>query len=65
MTKKEALIISAYTGVLMVDFKSYHSFLEERIGRPIMSHELSEERFMAKIKECVKKDFLAICAEIK
>ena len=52
MTKEEALIISAYTGYLLVsDFSEVHNFCEQTLGRPIFTHEFADHNFQEKIKE--------------
>jgi len=37
MTKKEAVIVSAYTGYLLVPFGDVHEYIEKKMGRPVMS----------------------------
>lgn len=32
MTKREAAIVSAYTGYLIGEFKDYHAYVEEIMG---------------------------------
>lgn len=39
--KKEAAIVSAYTGVLIGDFNEMHRYIEEIMGRQVFTHELS------------------------
>lgn len=39
MTKQERIIVSAYTGVSMCDFGDIHGYIEEKLGRPIWTHE--------------------------
>lgn len=63
MTKREKLIVGAYTGVLMTDFSDLHEFIEEKLGRPVYTHELADKLVVNEIKEAVKKDFLKLCEE--
>lgn len=58
MTKKEAAIVSAYTGYLCGDFDDLHAYLETLFGRPIFTHELPQ--MMDQIHERSKPDFLAL-----
>lgn len=61
MTKREAAIVSAYTGYLIGEFSDFHAYAEEIIGRPIFTHEipiLADE-----LKEKSKKDFMSIKIE--
>ena len=43
MTKKEKLIVSAYTGVLMTKFDELHEFVEKKFGRPVWTHEFGDK----------------------
>lgn len=61
MTKKERIIVSAYTGILMCEFNELHKYIEEKFGRPVFTHELAEETMWKQIKELSKKDFLELC----
>lgn len=63
MTKEEKLIVSAYTGVLMTEFSDLHEFIEEKLGRPVWTHELANELVVEELKIAVKEDFLKLCAE--
>lgn len=63
MTKKEAAIIMAYTGVCMLtgnDFSIFHEYIENIMTRPVFIHELPyiEEE----IKKASFNDFIKICA---
>lgn len=45
MTRNEALLLSAYTGYLLVpDFSDVHEFCERILGRPIYTHEFVDEK---------------------
>ena len=61
MTKKEKLIVSAYTGVLMTDFSDLHEFIEKKLGRPVWTHELGNKLIMEELKNAVKEEFLGLC----
>ena len=61
MTKQEKIVVSAYTGVLMCDFNDLHKYIEDKLGRPVWTHELASETVFSEIKEKSKADFLAIC----
>lgn len=64
MTDKEKAIIMAHTGVCMLTgekFQIFHEYIEEIMGRPVLTHEIA---FLAgTIKEKSKADFMALCAE--
>ena len=64
MTDNEKAVVMAYTGVCMLageKFSIFHKYVEDIIGRPIMTHELPwlEDT----IKEKAKADFIALCKE--
>lgn len=43
MKKSEAILISAYTGFMLVkDFSEVHEFIEKTLDRPVFTHELAE-----------------------
>ena len=63
MTKEEKLIVSAYTGILMVDFKELHEFAEEKLARPILTHAFAFKTTTDELKEAVKADFLKLCKD--
>ena len=60
MTKREAAIVSAYTGILLGEFGEMHKYIETLFGRPVFTHELGNERIFEEIKTLSKPDFLAI-----
>ncbi len=63
MTKREAAIVSAYTGILLGELSDIHTYLKEIMGRPVFAHELGDEKFLKRIKEKAKPDFTAIKVE--
>jgi len=63
MTKREAAIVSAYTGFLIGEFADCHKYIEEIIGRPVWTHELGDKNVINKIKELSRNDFLNIKVE--
>lgn len=55
MTKQEAILISAYTGVLLTkSFSDVHGFCEKLLGRPIFTHEFASENLKREIQEKYK-----------
>lgn len=60
LTREQAAIISAYTGVLAGPFSDLHEYAEKKLGEGIGPVGMS---MMAdKLKELAKEDFKAICA---
>lgn len=60
MTKREAAIVAAYTGVMLGKFNDIHIYIEEIMGRPVFTHELGNKVIMAQIHELSKPDFIAL-----
>lgn len=63
MTPQERIIVSAYTGYLMCDFPLVHKYIEEKMGRPVWTHEMREsnKEFREELMRRVKPDFLKLC----
>lgn len=61
MTKREKIIVSAYTGYLMCGIDELKDYIEEKLNRPIMTHELGDKLNWEDIREAVKSDFLELC----
>lgn len=61
MTNRERIIVSAYTGYLMCDFNDVHRYIEEKLGRPVWTHEMGYPEMQKAIHEASEDDFLALC----
>ena len=61
MTKREKIIVSAYTGYLMCDFSDVHEYVEKILGRPVFTHEFASEEFNRELRKKSKKDFIELC----
>lgn len=61
LTKEQAIIISAYTGVLACPFSDLHQFMEERLGRPVFTHEMGDPSFTEELRVATREDFLKLC----
>ena len=64
MTDREKAIVMAHTGICMLTgdkFQIFHKYVENIMGRPILTHEIG---WLADaIKEKSKADFMALCAD--
>lgn len=63
MTKNEKLIVSAYTGVLMVDWGELLDFAEEKLNRPILAKEVDTEEFFEELRNAIEDDFTKLCED--
>jgi len=64
MTKYEAAVISAYTGILLGEFSDLHEYVEKIMNRPVFTNEFASEEFCARIEKKSKDDFMDICKSI-
>ena len=63
MNKREAVIVSAYTGFLIGDFNDLHKYIEEILKRPVFTYELP---FLEdEMKRLSKPDFVKLSENIK
>jgi hypothetical protein len=58
MNKREAAIVSAYTGFLCGNFADMHEYVEEVFGYPIFTHQFGDKEFFDQIHEKTKNDFI-------
>lgn len=59
MTKREGVVLSAYTGVLLCEeFNDVHLYIEELMGRPVYTHELPA--LEEEIRKRAEKEFKEI-----
>lgn len=66
MTKHEAAVIQAYTGIAMLvgdDFQIFTKYCEDLLGHPIFTHEYPDCE--QEIKELSKPDFIEICKNLE
>ena len=64
MNKREAAVIGAYTGILLGDMGDMHKYIEELLGRPVFSAELSGTELCEEISIKSKPELLEICEGI-
>ena len=60
MTKQEAIILSAYTDILLCDLGDYQAYVEKKLGRPLMNNEYADNKVKQEIKEAVTPEAKAI-----
>lgn len=60
MTRKEAAIIGAYTGILVGKFEDLHSYAEKVLNRPIFTHQFADPELAEELKEKSKPDFISL-----
>lgn len=60
MTLREAAIVTAYTGKLIGDIKTFHDYVEELMGRPVYPHEFRDVELAKEVTRRSKADFVAM-----
>lgn len=66
MTKKESLIISAYTGFMVCkNFSDMHEFIEQVMERPVFTHEMGSEQFLKEVQERLKPQLIELIKNIE
>jgi hypothetical protein len=61
LTKEQAIVLSAYTGILLCDdFGEVHEYIEKILERPVWTHELASKEVWEQIKEKSKPDFMKL-----
>ena len=61
MTRDEAILLSAYTGFLLVqDFSDVHKFCEDTLGRPIWTHEFADEDVQKEIQDKLRPQIMKL-----
>lgn len=61
LTKEQAAIVGAFTGICCGPFGDVHELVEKKLGRPVWTHEFADKGLWAEIKEAMRDDFTAIC----
>jgi hypothetical protein len=64
MNKREAAIVTAYTGLLIGSFSDAHEYMEELFGHPIYTHQMAGKEFNDELKVLSKPDFVALSDNI-
>ena len=61
MTREEAILLSAYTGFLLVqDFSDVHKFCEDTLGRPIWTHEFADKDVQKEIQNKLRPQIMKL-----
>lgn len=63
ITRREAAIITAYTGFALGDFGDAQDYIQEILKRPVWTHELGTKRIWEEIREASRDDFCSLQIE--
>jgi len=45
----------------MCDFPDMHKYIEDKLGRPVWTHEMAKKDMQEEIRKAVYPDFIALC----
>ena len=62
LTREQAAIIGAATGVLCGPFSDCHELIEKLLKRPVFTHEMASKEVMDEINESARILLIDICA---
>ena len=60
LTKEQAVILSAYTGILMCKFSDFQKYAEKKLGRSIWTHEFASPDLTEELKLKSKDEFMQL-----
>lgn len=60
LTKREAAVITAYTGLLVGSISDFHAYVEEKFGRPVFTHEFADKDVWKDLKVISRTEFINI-----
>ena len=60
MTKREAAVVTIFTGILIGNFSDAHEYAESLMGRPIFTHEFASEELAKELERLSRQDFIGI-----
>jgi hypothetical protein len=63
LTKEQAVILTAQTGVLCCDFSDFHEYAERILERQIWTHEFGSASISMQLKKASREDFRSILPE--
>lgn len=61
LTKEQAAILGAYTGIVVGPFSDIQDYAEAKLGRPLWTHQFASEDLSAELKAAAKEDLFTIC----
>lgn len=61
MTRREATIVSAYTGYFIGELDDLYKYLSELVGRPVYTHEIPA--VLVEYHSRIKQDFVTLEVE--
>ena len=63
LTREQAAIIGAYTGITCGPFEDIQALGDKVMGFPTFTHMYGDRAFVEHLRETVRPQFIEICAE--
>lgn len=60
MTNYEKVVVTAYTGVVMCEMADLQKYVQEKLGRPVWTHELALKSVIDEISKAAGPEFLEL-----
>ena len=61
LTEEQAAIMMAFTGISCGPFELFYRYAQEKLDRPVRTHEFATKGLMAEINEASREDFFSFC----
>lgn len=61
LTKEQAAIIGAFTGIACGPFSDVQALVDEKLGITTLTHEFADKKLWQDIRAALRNDFMAIC----
>ena len=63
MTHEEKVIVSAYTGTMLCEFSDVQSYLQNKLGRPVFTHEIPTILEKPEVRCQIWDDYKRVCVD--
>lgn len=61
LTQEQCIILTGFTGrMLCENFSDFHADVEQRLGRPVWTHQFANEETRMEIEDAYREDFLKL-----
>lgn len=65
LTREQAAIIGAYTGICCGPFSDVHAKIEQVLGRSVWTHEMADKELWETVRTKLTAEFMDVCAKEK
>lgn len=61
LTKEQAFIITAFTGVTTTNFGDFQEYAEKLLGRPLFTHHFADPEIFGQLRKASRQAFIDLC----